>query len=94
MADLKQCPFCGGQSEMHVRFNSVSKYVRTKAEIPKGAKYVRSIGYPHGTIYFEYQEKIFIPRCRDTTCVGRSSKYFQHKKVAEEAWNRRAEDGK
>lgn len=92
MAELKSCPFCGGKAEMRVRFNSVSKYVCQKTEIPKGAKYVRSIGYPHGRMYFEYQEKIFVPRCLDTTCVGRSSKYFPNEKKAIEAWNRRAEE--
>ena len=87
--ELKPCPFCGGEAVMHVRFNSISKYADKKTEIPKGAKYVRSIGYPHGRIYHEYQEKIFIPRCLDTTCVGRNSKYFPYEKSAIEAWNRR-----
>ena len=92
MDKLKPCPFCGGEAEMRVRFNSISKYAGKKSDIPKGAKFVRSIGYPQGRIYYEYQEKIFIPRCLVTSCVGRSSKYYPCEEMAIEAWNRRAEE--
>lgn len=91
--ELKPCPFCGGEAVMHERFDSISKFVHKKAEIPKNAKFIRSTEYPTGARYYEYREKIFIPQCCDASCVGRSQKPFKSELEAVAAWNRRADDG-
>ncbi len=90
--NLKPCPFCGGEVVMHERFDSISKYVHKKAEIPKNAKFLRSTKYASGTLYYEYREKVFVPQCCDTSCMGRSQRMFKSEKEAVEAWNRRADE--
>lgn len=90
--NLKPCPFCGGEAVMHERFDSISKYVHKKAEIPKNAKFLRSTKYASGVLYYEYREKVFIPQCCDTSCIGRSQRMFKSEEDAVEAWNRRAEE--
>ena len=77
---------------MHERFDSISKYVHKKAEIPKNAKFLRSTKYASGVLYYEYREKVFIPQCCDTSCIGRSQRMFKSEEDAVEAWNRRAEE--
>ena len=90
--NLKPCPFCGGEAVMHERFDSISKYVHKKAEIPNNVKFLCSTKYASGVLYYKYREKVFIPQCCDTSCIGRSTKPFKNEKEAAEAWNRRAEE--
>ena len=92
MAELKPCPFCGREAEMHVRWNSYEECVEKKQGIPDGAKflYVKVTGKHK---YYYYRRYVYIPRCTDTECVGRTTKPFWDEDVAEEAWNRRADNG-
>ena len=90
MADLKPCPFCAGEAVIHERWDSLSKFVEKKKEIPKTAKFIRSVKYANGKLYYEYREKVFIPQCCDSGCVGRSQKPFKSRAEAIEAWNLRA----
>ena len=90
MIELKPCPFCGGEAVMHERWDSLSKLVEKKAEVPKTGKIIRSIKYASGKLYYEYREKIFIPQCCNSYCVGRSQKPFKSRVEAIEAWNSRA----
>ena len=92
MAELKPCPFCGGEAIMHIG-EYPSQLVRYKKEIPKGARYIRSTSYPSGNTWHEYRMPAFIPQCVDTKCIGRVRRLFETKVEAIEAWNRRAEDG-
>ena len=92
MAELKPCPFCGGEAFMHLG-EFQPKSVRNKKEMPKGARLIRKSTYPSGETYYEYRAKAFIPRCLDTTCLGRTYRLFETAEQAEEAWNRRAGDG-
>lgn len=43
--------------------------------------------------YTHWKLKWFIPRCKDTACLGRSCRMFQTEEAAAKAWNRRAADG-
>lgn len=89
MKELKPCPYCGGEAEIHERYNSLSKYAENKKEIPLSAKVIRYVKYTGRGGRWEYAEKIYIPRCKDTSCVGRLTKQFTEKDIAIEAWNRR-----
>lgn len=96
MAELKPCPFCGGEAEIHEREESISKCVRTKKEVPQGARVLRYVEYPDRgkpTHYYEYREKVYIPRCCRSECAGRLTKQFRSKIEAEAAWNRRVDNG-
>ncbi len=93
MAELKPCPFCGGDSEIHLG-EFPAKMVQWKKNIPKGSRFVRSVKYPSSGVWYEYRQKAFIPRCRKTDCLGRVYKLFETETEAVEAWNRRADDGK
>lgn len=92
MAELKPCPFCGAPAEMHVRWHAYEEYVEKKEEIPTGAKflYVKAT-YKHR--YYYYRRNVYIPRCTDTQCVGRTTRTFWDEATAEEAWNRRTDNG-
>ena len=66
MAELKPCPFCGGEAEIGRRRSD----------------------------YNHWKQDGFIPRCKDTKCMGRSTRVFQTETAAIKAWNRRVNDGK
>lgn len=91
MIELKPCPFCGGQAEMHKRWNSIEETAYKKSEIPSGAKFIYKKVYPEKEVYF-YKRKFYIPRCVNQKCTGRSSKPFFDEQEAMEAWNRRVND--
>ena len=96
MIELKPCPFCGGEAEIHEREESISKCVRTKKEVPKDARILRYVEYPDRgkhRHYYEYREKVYIPRCCRSECAGRLTKQFRSKVEAEAAWNRRVDNG-
>lgn len=90
MAELKPCPFCGGKAEMHVR-PSFEEYVEDKSLIPSDAKFCyEKVTDEYHRYYF--RARIFIPRCTNTKCVGRTTKIFDSKLEAIEVWNRRVDN--
>ena len=48
----------------------------------------RRSGYNH------WEPDGFIPKCKDTKCMGRSYRIFNTETAAINAWNRMADDGK
>lgn len=70
------------------------KSVKHKKEIPKGARIIRKTTYPSGETFYTFRQKAFIPRCMDTSCLGRTYRLYETAERAEEAWNRREGDGK
>ena len=89
MAELKSCPWCGGDAFMRLG-EFPSKIVAHKKEMPKDARLIRKLTYPSGATYYEYRQKAFIPQCLDSKCLGRTYRLFETAEQAEEAWNRRA----
>lgn len=65
MAELKSCPFCGGEAELGRRRSA----------------------------YNHLEPDGFIPRCKDTKCMGRSTRIFHTETAAIKAWNRSVNDG-
>ncbi|MBQ9836514.1 MAG: Lar family restriction alleviation protein [Oscillospiraceae bacterium] len=93
MAELKPCPFCEGESETHRRRSSCRFFADSKKSIPKNGKLERTIEYPDGHKRYEYSKAEWVPRCMDSSCIGRVTKAFPSEEEAIEAWNRRANDG-
>lgn len=91
--ELKACPFCGNVAELHERYNSIEEIAYKKSEIPKDARFMYEKVTPKNRIYV-YRRKTFIPRCTDTSCVGRTTKIFFDKQTAIAAWNRRSDNGR
>lgn len=89
--ELRSCPFCGNITELHERYHSIEEIAYKKSEIPKDAKFLYEKVYTKKRIYV-YRRKTFIPRCTDTSCVGRTTKIFFDKDIAIDAWNRRADN--
>ena len=89
MAELKPCPFCGGEAFMRLG-EFPAKSCAHKKEMPKDARFIRKSTYPSGATYYEYRQKAFIPQCLDTKCLGRTYRLFETAGEAEEAWNRRS----
>lgn len=92
MAELKSCPFCGAASEMHIVDSSLQE-TRRKQDVPKGARILRTVTYKSGAKYYEYYVKEYVPRCTDTSCIGRCTKRYKTEFMAQAAWNRRADNG-
>lgn len=90
-AELKPCPFCGGEAVMNTG-EYHTQYVENKKEIPNGANILRQVKYPNGKSYYEYRRKAYIPRCVDKGCMGRIRRMFESEAEAVIAWNRRTED--
>ena len=88
MRSLLPCPFCGGQAEIH-ETEAISEYVMRKKEIPKDARFLRSIKYNSGKTYYEFRRKTYVPRCCETSCPGRLTKQFKSSEQAANAWNTR-----
>lgn len=89
--ELKPCPFCRNVAELHERYHSIEETAYKKSEIPKDAKFIREVITPKKRFYV-YRRKTFIPRCTDTSCVGRTTKIFFDKQSAITAWNRRTDN--
>lgn len=89
--ELKPCPFCGGEAEIHKRKTTCRFYAKSKKEIPKNGTMTKEIKYADGRISYEYVKAEYVARCIDTACIGRISRVYESKEVAKEAWNRRAE---
>ena len=89
--ELKPCPFCGGNAELHERYHSIEEIAYKKSEIPKDARFLYEKVTPKNRIY-AYRRKSYIPRCADTSCVGRTTKIFFDKELAIDAWNRRTDN--
>lgn len=82
------CPFCGGLSEIH-EAEAIPEYATHKKDIPKSARFLRQVIYPSGQKYYEYRRKTFIPRCLETSCVGRIARQYKTIEKAMGAWNTR-----
>lgn len=82
------CPFCGGLSEIH-EAEAIPEYATHKKDIPKSARFLRQVIYPAGQKYYEYRRKTFIPRCLETSCVGRIARQYKTIEKAMGAWNTR-----
>lgn len=89
--ELKPCPFCNGNAELHERYYSIEEFAHKKSEIPNGAEFLYEKVLPKRRIY-AYRRKTFIPRCTDSSCIGRTAKIFFDKQTAINAWNRRADN--
>ena len=91
MAELKPCPFCGETAEMYVRLNSYEERVENKKELPTGAKFLyMKVTDKHKCYY--YRRYVYIPRCTDDQCAGRTTRTYWGEGDAAEAWNRRADN--
>lgn len=93
MIELKPCPFCGGDAEIHRRRTSRSFYADSKQSIPKNGTLERTIERPNGETRYEYRKAEWVPRCLDSSCPGRLGRMFPSPEEAAAAWNRR-EGGK
>ena len=93
MSELKPCPFCGGEADVHKRRTSVRFYANSKKEIPKNGTLERTVQYPDGRTVYEYRKNEWGAWCLDTACIGRAGKVFPSKEEAIEAWNRRSDNG-
>ena len=91
--ELKPCPFCGEVAELHKRYSSIEETAYKKSEIPKDAKFLYEKVTPKERMYF-YRRKAFIPRCMNSTCVGRATHIFWNEEEAINAWNRRVDNGR
>lgn len=92
MAELKPCPFCGGEAEMHFGEFPAEYAKKGTDDVPKDARIVRECRYPYREYWLiEYRRTAYIPRCKDTSCAGRLNKMFDTEQKAIEAWNRRAD---
>lgn len=91
MAELKPCPFCGGEAFMRIG-EFPAKNCEQKKLMPKGARLMKKSTYPSGTTIYTYRQKAFIPQCLDSKCLGRTYRLFETAQEAEEAWNRRADN--
>ena len=90
--ELRECPFCGGEAEIHKRRTGIRFYAASKKAIPKNGIVERIIEYPNGTKSFEYSKNEYVARCIDSACMGRTVKAFASKEDAIEAWNRRVNE--
>ena len=89
--ELKPCPFCRANAELHERYHSIEEVAYKKSEIPENAKFLYEKATPKIRFYV-YRRKTFIPRCTDSSCIGRTTKIFFNKQTAIENWNRRADN--
>ena len=98
MVELKPCPFCGGEAEIHLCRTSSRFYTDSKKSIPKNGTLERIIEYPSGIEYpggvkiYEYSIAKYVPRCIDSSCLGRLGKPFPSEEEAAAAWNRRTDN--
>ncbi len=88
--ELRSCPFCGNVAELHERYH-IEEIAYKKSEIPKGALFMYEKATPKSRI-FAYRRRVYIPRCTDTSCVGRTTKIFFDRDLAIDAWGRRADN--
>lgn len=91
MYELKPCPFCGGEADIHKRRSSCRFYANSKREIPKNGKLEHITEYPDGRKVYVYSKNEWGAWCMDASCIGRAGKVFPSEKEAAEAWNRRAD---
>lgn len=92
MEKLKPCPFCGNVAEMHTRYESFDSIAYKKSEIPKTAEVVCEKKYPNKSKYYVYRKLLYVPQCTISSCMGRTTRTFETKQEAEDAWNRRVKD--
>lgn len=89
MVELKPCPFCGGEADVHKRRSSCRFYADSKKGIPKNGTLEHMTEYPDGRKVYVYSKSEWGAWCLDTACIGRVGKVFPSKEEAIEAWNRR-----
>ena len=88
---LLPCPFCGGEAQMHTRFDSLESFANKKSEIPKMARLVCERKYPNKPKYYVYRQLLYVPQCTRTNCMGRTTKNFEFEEDAIKAWNTRTQ---
>lgn len=93
MAELKPCPFCGGEAEVHKRRSSCRFCADSKKGIPPNGVHEYTTEYPGGRKSYVYSKNEWGAWCLDTACIGRSQKVFPSEAEAIDAWNRRADNG-
>lgn len=89
MAELKPCPWCGGDAEIHRRRTACTYYASSKKSIPKNGTLEKTIEFPSGAKKYEYRKAEWVPWCCDSSCIGRINRAFPSPEEAEAAWNRR-----
>ena len=92
MAELKPCPFCGGEAAVHKRRTSCRFYAEHENEIPKHGNLEKVISYADGHKSFVYWKSEYGAWCTDSSCLGRTQRVFSTEADAIEAWNRRADN--
>ena len=96
MAELKPCPFCGGEAKL-IDNSGEYRYVKRVA-VGLWRTYLRDETVPFGTrgvrTYHVYEVLDFEVHCTTRACFAKHNNiHFHSKEEAIEAWNRRSEDG-
>lgn len=80
------CPFCGGLSEIHT-VEGIPEYTENKSDIPSGSRIMCQVIRESGSSYYEYRRKLYVPRCCNSKCCGRTTKRYDTKEIALSEWN-------